>query len=114
MTQTQDERILDIEPAQVKTMLEKGEAVLVDVREAGEHAQICIPGAVLHPLSSFNPFHLTVGAGKKLVLHCAGGNRSRQAAELCLAAGFEEIAHVKGGIKAWQEADLATEKGPAT
>ncbi len=106
-----DERIQEIEPAIIKAWLESGEAMLVDVRETGEYAEACIPGAILHPLSSFNPFQLPREAGKKLVLHCASGIRSLQAAELCLAAGFEEITHVKGGIKAWQAAGFETEKG---
>ncbi len=114
MPQPKDERIKEIDPATIKAWLEKGEAVLVDVREAGEHAEACIPGAVLHPLSSFNPFHLPSGDEKTLVLHCAAGSRSLQAAELCLAAGFEKITHVKGGIKAWQEAGFNVEKGSKT
>lgn len=114
MPQTKDERIKEIDAATIKAWLEKGEAVLVDVREAGEHAQACIPGAVLHPLSSFNPFQLPSHEEKTLVLHCAAGVRSLQAAELCLAAGFEKITHVKGGIKAWQEAGFETEKGSKT
>ena len=114
MSQTKDERIKEIEPATIKAWLENGDAVLVDVREAGEHIEACIPGAVLHPLSNFNPFQLPSVEEKTLVLHCAAGARSLQAAELCLAAGFEEITHGKGGIKAWQEAGFKTEKGSKT
>lgn len=106
-----DERIKEIKPITAKEWLDKGEAVLVDVREANEYAAERIPGAVLHPLSTFNPFKLPPIRGKKLVLHCAVGQRSRQAAELCLAAGIEEIANVQGGIRAWKEAGLKTETG---
>ena len=106
-----DDRIKELDPATAKEQLDKDEAILVDVRETNEHEAECIPGAHLRPLSSFNPFDLPKTEGKRLILHCGSGQRSLQAAELCLAAGIEAIAHVAGGIKAWKEAGLKTKKG---
>ncbi len=106
-----DDRIKGLDPATAKAQLDKDEAILVDVREANEYEEECIPGAHLRPLSSFNPFDLPKAEGKKLILHCASGIRSLQAAELCLAAGSEAVAHVAGGIAAWKQAGLETKKG---
>ncbi len=106
-----DDRITELDPATAKERLDKDEAILVDVRETNEYEEECIPGAHLRPLSTFNPFDLPKTEGKKLILHCAAGSRSLQAAELCLAAGIEAVAHVAGGIKAWKEAGFDTKKG---
>jgi len=106
-----DDRIKELDPATVKASLDRDEVILVDVREANEYEAGYIPGAYLRPLSSFNPFDLPKVEGKKLILHCASGQRSLQAAELCLASGIDEIAHVTGGIQAWREAGFDTNKG---
>ncbi|MGB1547298.1 MAG: rhodanese-like domain-containing protein [Alphaproteobacteria bacterium] len=105
-----DDRIKELDPATVKAWLDKGEAILVDVREKNEFEAESIPGAHLRPLSTFNPFDLPETEGKKLVLHCAIGQRSLQAAQLCLAAGIEALGHLTGGIQAWKEAGLKTKK----
>jgi rhodanese-related sulfurtransferase len=64
------------------------------------------------------------GHGAKLVLGCAGGTRSRRAAELLAEAGFEEVADVRGGFNGetdsmgrlvtpgWKAAGLPTATAP--
>ncbi|MCE2510302.1 MAG: rhodanese-like domain-containing protein [Alphaproteobacteria bacterium] len=105
-----DDRVKELDPATAKAWLDKDEAILVDVREKSEFEEESIPGAHLRPLSTFNPFELPKAEGRKLILHCAIGQRSLQAAELCLAAGIGELAHLTGGIQAWKEAGLETKK----
>jgi len=39
-----------------------------------------------------------------LMLYCAGGNRSSQAAKLLNDAGFKEVYDLQGGVTAWKNA----------
>ena len=91
-----------------KALLDRGEAVLIDVREPDEHARERIEGARLAPLSRFDPASL-VGErerGKIAVFHCNSGNRTAQAADRLLGAGFAEAYQLEGGIQGWKRAGL--------
>ncbi len=91
---------------QTAEALEKGEIILVDVREAGEYHEARIPGALLMPLSTFDPAAMPTGHGRKVVLHCKAGGRSARAIEACQADGVDVDAHLAGGITEWIEAGL--------
>lgn len=99
----------------VRDALARGEIVLIDVRTPQEFAFERIAGALLAPLSGFDPAALPTQDGKRLVFHCGSGVRSRKVAEACLAAGMTPVAHLDGGFAAWKAAGmpyLATD--PAT
>lgn len=98
----------EFSPAELREALAKGEVVLVDVREPGEHRAARIGGAILHPLSAFDPGALPGGA---VVLHCGVGKRSRMAAGLCAQAGVAVAGHLAGGMAAWAAAGLPVERG---
>ena len=106
-------------PATIHDWMVRGEAVLIDVREPQEWAQVRIPGAVLLPLSGFDPALVPalvgVQPGKKLVFHCRSGVRCGAAAELLsgagLAPGDAPIYRLGGGILAWIAAGLPVEQG---
>jgi rhodanese-related sulfurtransferase len=110
MKAAQERRVQDIEAATLRSWMERGEALLVDVREPAEHAGERIPGATLVPLSTFDPAQVRVESGKKLVLHCVMGQRSTQAGNTLLAAGFPEVHQLRGGIQAWKEAGYPVEQ----
>ncbi|MGO4524214.1 rhodanese-like domain-containing protein [Microvirga sp. 2MCAF35] len=92
-------RIIDLEREAVKQGLREGSLVLVDVREPHEFAAGHIPGAVSHPLSTFDPSSLP--EGKRIVFSCAAGVRSVRALEFAQAAGRDIREHYKGGFKDW-------------
>jgi rhodanese-related sulfurtransferase/anti-anti-sigma regulatory factor len=95
-----------IKAAAVKTLLDRGDAVLIDVREPDEHARERIEGACLAPLSRFDPVSL-VGEGERekiAVFHCNSENRTVQAADQLLRAGFAEAYQLEGGIQGWKRA----------
>jgi rhodanese-related sulfurtransferase len=104
-------RLRELTPAQVHAHLAAGKAILVDVREAEEHAAERISGAYLAPLSTFDPKLLPRVGDKQIILHCAGGKRSATAVERCLAAGVPVDTHLAGGLIAWKAAGLATDRG---
>jgi rhodanese-related sulfurtransferase len=110
MQAAHERRVHDIDVTTLKSWLERGEAVLVDVREPAEHAGERIPGARLAPLSTFAPAQVPTEPGKKLVLHCGTGQRSTQAGHKLLAAGFAEIYNLRGGLQAWEDAGYTVER----
>jgi rhodanese-related sulfurtransferase len=99
--------LIDVDAATLKAWLDQGKAIVVDVREPAEHARECIPEAVLMPLSAFKADQVATN-GKRVVLYCASGMRSQQAAKALLAAGHTGVAHLKGGLPSWKQAGLPT------
>lgn len=92
----------------LKSWLERGEALLVDVREPAEHAAENIHGATLLPLGSVSKSTLPPHAGKKLVIHCRKGGRGGTACQKLLAEDPDlDIYNLEGGIDAWNAAGLA-------
>ena len=93
----------NVDAATLKEWLEKGEAVLVDVREPAEHTSQSIPGSKLVPLSAFTKYKIGDITGKKLVVHCQAGKRGGMACERLLAEDAKlEVYNLEGGIMAWQ------------
>src|ERR1700730_9816813 len=101
--------VRDLEPEEGARGMQAAEILLVDVREPAETALERIPGAVLAPLSSFDPDDLPDPGGRALVFSCASGIRSVKASEIAQAAGLPHDAHLAGGIKAWKAGGLPTE-----
>jgi len=93
-------------PSEVRNWVERGEALLVDVREPDEHERERIGGARLLPLSKFDPEVVCawLAPGQKLVLHCKGGKRSSDACRLALGLSERGVTVVSmaGGIEAWK------------
>lgn len=88
----------------LKGWLDKGEAVLVDVREPSEHSAQSIKGAVLMPLAKVNLGALPDITGKKLVVHCQAGRRGGAACERLLAENPTlDVYNLEGGIAAWMQ-----------
>lgn len=85
-----------------------GEIILIDVREPAEFAAERIHGAMLFPLSTFDPAMLPQGGSRPIVFHCGSGKRSLDALRRCAAAGVEARGHIAGGIAAWKAARLPT------
>ncbi|MDH3474440.1 MAG: rhodanese family protein [Rhodospirillales bacterium] len=98
-----------IDATTAKTWVEEDKAVLIDIREADEHAREHILGARLAPLSRFGTGELAQEGEKIAVFHCDSGNRTRQAAPQILSLGFEKVYHLEGGLQAWKRAGLPVE-----
>ncbi len=106
-----DPRVVDMDPADVKAALDRGEILLVDVREPYEYGFERIPGALLLPLAQFDPAYLPPdgAGGRTIVLHCGTGRRSAKAVQRCCdKGGAAQFRHVKGGLQGWKEAEQPT------
>lgn len=92
-----------IDIAGARRLLDQG-AVLVDVREADEHAREHVPGARNIPLSHL--VEVDAPAGKAVIFHCRSGARtSANAARLGAAAACDAYV-LEGGLDAWKKAGL--------
>jgi rhodanese-related sulfurtransferase len=96
-------RLPDLDPAQAATLLEGGDAVLLDVREPAEWDAGHAPQAVHLPLARVSAD--AVPAGTTVVAVCRSGNRSGKAADLLAAAGVA-VHNLAGGMGAWARAGL--------
>jgi rhodanese-related sulfurtransferase len=108
-SKAQDPR--DISAETLKALVDSGDAIVVDVREAREFEAGHIPGAINLPLSTFSPAALPEPQGRKLILSCAAGARSARALAACEAAHAEVDGHLAGGLGAWASAGLPVETG---
>ncbi len=95
----------ELDPPEVSARMACGEIILVDVREPNETAAESIHGALLMPLSRFDPAALPKG---EVVLTCLSGKRSAMALERCRRAGVAVNTHMRGGLTAWKAAGLST------
>jgi rhodanese-related sulfurtransferase len=100
----QKPKIEMIDPQTARRWLERGEAVLVDVREPHEFAMERIDGAHLVPLSSFDPNAVPNPGDRRLLLMCASGVRCGMASELLVRAGSGDIYRMAGGLMGWKAA----------
>jgi rhodanese-related sulfurtransferase len=95
-----------ISPTRAAELMRKG-AVLIDIREADEHAREHIPGARHHALSRIDNDAPVRQGDDVLVFHCRSGARTRgNAARLAAAASACETYILEGGIDAWKKAGL--------
>lgn len=101
--------VRDLTPQEVAEGLAQGRIMLVDVREPQETMVEGYPGAVLVPLSHFDPAAIPDPQGRQVVFACRSGKRSVTASQAAQAAGLPYNAHLAGGILAWKAAGLPTE-----
>ena len=110
--------IENLTPQQVSEEINKGNAIIVDIREAHELSeQGKIPGSVNAPRGMLEfyadpslPYHKSeFQPDNRIILQCASGGRSALAAQTLKQMGFSNVAHLDGGIKAWKENNLPVE-----
>lgn len=78
---------------------------LIDVREPDEVQKGTIHGAVAIPrgILEMNVEKVTTDKDRKIVLYCAGGNRSALAAQALQRLGFRNVLSLAGGYGGWKE-----------
>jgi rhodanese-related sulfurtransferase len=97
-----------ISPERAAELVRQG-AVLIDVRETGEHAKENIPGARHHALSQIDARHPVQAGDTVLIFHCKSGARTNMnARRLAATSGNCQVYLLGGGIEAWKRAGLPT------
>lgn len=96
--------VVDLHRDDIKRGLAENEILLIDVREPHEFVAGHIPGAVPHPLSTFDTDALAAliaEDGRRPVFSCMSGVRSVHALNAAQDAGIPVEAHYRGGFKDW-------------
>lgn len=101
-------QLQEFSPAELRAKLQARSILLVDVREPQEYAAERIHGAVLFPLSTFDPAALPPPSACEIVFQCGSGKRSAMAVARCLQQGIAHTSHLEGGIQSWKSAGLPT------
>ena len=95
-----------ISPQRAAELL-RGGAILVDIREADEHAREHIPGARHHALTRIDRESPARSGDDVLIFHCRSGARTKgNAPKLAAAAPACEAYILDGGLDAWKKAGL--------
>jgi rhodanese-related sulfurtransferase len=93
-------------------LINRQNAVLLDVREAKEFEGGHLPNAVHIPLSELSSrgTELAKLTGRPVIAYCERGQRSRGAGGALAKLGFAEIYQLAGGFRAWKDAGLPVAK----
>jgi rhodanese-related sulfurtransferase len=114
MTQQGSSGIPGIDVAEAASRLSGADpqgALLVDVREDAELAEVRVPGATHVPTSGFIERAGELPKDRPLLIMCATGVRSAAVTGYLLRSGWTDVTNVDGGIVAWQRAGLPVERG---
>jgi rhodanese-related sulfurtransferase len=86
-------------------------ALLVDVREVSEFAEVRAEDVVLLPMSTLPPRLDELPRDRELLFICRSGSRSGQVVASLQANGWQDVANVAGGMLAWESAGLPVRRG---
>ena len=98
----------DVGTADATRLINRENALLLDVRETREYEGGRLPDAIHIPLSQLDGRAGELGkhAGRPVIAYCMSGHRSRSAANALARAGFTQIYSLQGGYRAWKDAGL--------
>ncbi len=95
--------IREVEPSEAEAR--RGDVLYLDVREADEHAQGALPGALHVPRGNLELQieGLVPAKDRPIVVYCAGGVRSAFAAKSLEELGYGDVASMAGGFNRWKD-----------
>ena len=98
-----------VSTAQATQLINRDDALIVDVREPGEYQAGHILGAKNTPLERLGETELK-RKDKPVIVYCESGERAPKAAALLRKRGYDRAVSLQGGLGAWKQAGLPTEK----
>ncbi|MEM8844173.1 MAG: rhodanese-like domain-containing protein [Pseudomonadota bacterium] len=101
-----------ITPAQAVQLINKDNALLIDIREDNELAQGSIRGAKHYALSVLKQRveELKEYVDQPVIAYCKMGNRSNEACSILKQNDFNNVMSLKGGIEGWKTENLPVVK----
>jgi rhodanese-related sulfurtransferase len=106
--------LVRLDVTELRRLLDRrDDTVVLDVRSPGEYETVHLEGSVNFPLDLLEQHSAEVAArlAGPVVLLCARGVRSSQAARLLAGAGVEDLRVLDGGIGAWESAGGDVRRG---
>lgn len=100
-------------PADVTNLINRENALVVDLASAADFEKGHIPGARHVALAQFDPENKDLAKVRELpvVVYCRNGQSSSQAARRLVKAGFTRVYELDGGLRSWVDAQLPLAKG---
>ena len=97
-----------ISPSESTQMINRENALILDVRENNEYSEGHIINSLHIPISNIKTRmnELEQYKTQKVIVACRTGNRSSQACANLRKEGFEQVFNLSGGVMAWESANL--------
>ena len=97
-----------ISPVESTQMINRDDALVLDVREMKEYSEGHILDSVHIPLTNLKTrmSEIEKHKTKKVIVACRSGHRSSHACANLRKNGFEQVYNLRGGVMAWQNANL--------
>jgi rhodanese-related sulfurtransferase len=104
--------VKSVNTVQATQLINRQNALLLDVREPKEFEGGRLPAALHIPLSQLagRAAELAKYATRPVIAYCESGRRSRMAGGTLSKAGFKEVYSLEGGLAAWKKDGLPVEK----
>jgi rhodanese-related sulfurtransferase len=104
--------VKDVGNAEATLLVNRRDAVLLDVRETNEYSGGHLLNALHIPLSQLDAraAELAKLTSHPVIAYCDSGRRSRSAGSALTRAGFKEIYSLQGGLLGWKKDGLPIEK----
>jgi len=101
-----------VSAAQATQLINREDALVLDVRDLGEYGAGHILGAKSLPLARVESGAADVAKKKDaaLIVYCDTGDRSAKAASALKKLGYSKVVNLSGGLGAWKQAGLPVEK----
>ena len=102
-----------LSPSQLTELVNREDALVLDVSPTAEFEKGHIAGARGVPLGQLDPEHKLIAKAKDrpIVVVCRTGQGSAQAAARLVKAGYSRVHWLEGGLPAWQQGELPLVRG---
>ena len=102
----------EVGPTEAVQLINRRDAIVLDVRDAAEYKSGHITNARHVPESELDSRakELEKIKSRPIIVSCARGNRSANVAARLRKFGFNEVVSLRGGLAAWQTANMPLEK----
>jgi len=102
----------EVDTLEAVQMINRRDAVVIDVRDGGDYAAGHITNARNIPEGQIadRMKELEKFKSRPIIVSCNTGNRSAIASGILRKSGFNEVFSLRGGIAAWRQASMPLEK----
>lgn len=103
----------NLSPAEAVTLINRSNALVLDVRDATEFASGHIANALHIPLEEMagRIAEIKKHQNKPVLVNCQQGGRSAKVCQLLREAEFTQVHNLQGGLSAWVAAKMPVVKG---
>lgn len=93
-----------VDVSTVAAVKDRGDVLVLDVREQWEYDEGHIPGVTLLPMGEVPGRLNEIPTDKSVIVTCRTGNRSGQVVDFLRQNGYDNVHNMSGGIVAWEQA----------